>query len=156
MNKLIFSGLLLCVTIGFNRNANAQELNVVASSGTYTEGATHSIAWTIGEAVTASLIFPDNHVTQGFHQSDLYVLSVDEFQPLIISVYPNPARDIINITSDEPSRMSIYDMQGKLITTIDVNSSTSELDVSYLSRGTYSLVFEAKGAIAKTMKIIKQ
>lgn len=156
MKKLILSGLMLFVAIGFNSNASAQELNVIASSGNYTEGSTHSIAWTIGEVVTASLIFPDNHVTQGFHQSDLYVLTVDEFQPLVISVYPNPARELINIISDEPARMSIYDMQGKLITTIDVNSSTSELDVSYLSRGTYSLVFEANGTIAKTMKIIKQ
>jgi len=155
MKKLIFGGLLF-VAIGFNSNVTAQELYVVGSSGNYTEGATHSIAWTVGEPITATLIFPDNHVTQGFHQSDLHVLTVEEFQPLVISVYPNPARELINITSDEPARMSIFDMQGKLITTIDVNSSTSELDVSYLSRGAYSLVFEANGTIAKTMKIIKQ
>ena len=134
--------------------SQAQELNVLAASGNYTEGTTHSIAWTLGEVVTATLTFPNNHVTQGFHQSEIHVVSIQEYQPLNISVYPNPASDMINVTSDEDAIMSLYDMQGKLIQTYNVNSMVSAIDVSYLERGTYLLLFNANGALAEKMKIV--
>jgi hypothetical protein len=135
-------------------SANSQELNAISSSGNYTEGTSYSIAWTLGEAVIITASSASNVITQGFHQADLKVLSVEEFQYLDIAVYPNPARDNINIITSEQTKLTIFDIQGKIIDIMDIYSSETTIDVSYLSRGTYTLVFETKGALAKRMKIV--
>ena len=54
------------------------------------------------------------------------------------------------------TKMSILDMQGKLIDVIDISSVNTKIDVSYLTRGTYMLMFEANGTLAKQMKIVIQ
>ncbi len=149
VKPILFAALLNLSSVSFS-----QELNVLASSGNYTVGATHSVAWTLGEVVTATLIFPANHVTQGFHQPCLAVLNVQDYQELNISVYPNPARDMIHVTSDENAQMTLIDLQGKIINNYNVNSVTSDIDVSYLERGTYMLIFNAGGNLAKKMKVV--
>lgn len=145
----VLGGLALCT-----HNAYSQELHVIGSAGNYTEGTTHSIAWTVGEVIIVTGTDANNDVTQGFHQSNVHVLTVEEIQPLDISVYPNPARDILNIETSEASQMKIFDIQGKLVDTMDIISLTTSIDISYLSRGTYSLIFETKSGLAKRMKII--
>jgi hypothetical protein len=148
--KTLLSSLLIVL----GANSFSQELNVVASSGNYTEGTNYSLAWTLGEVVTATLIFPGNEVTQGFHQPGLAVLNIQDYQEMDISVYPNPARDIIHVTSDLTSEMTLIDLQGKTIANYNINAITSDIDVSYLERGTYMLIFTAGGNMAKKMKII--
>ncbi|MEO9532033.1 MAG: T9SS type A sorting domain-containing protein [Crocinitomicaceae bacterium] len=153
MNYKCTTLLVSCLCL-FSLKSNAQELNVLAAAGNYTEGTDYSIAWTLGEVVTATLTFPDNHVTQGFHQSDVHVVGIETYQSLNISVYPNPTNDIINVRSDQDAQMSLYDIQGKLVQTYNVNSNVSAIDVSYLERGTYLLLFNANGALAEKMKIV--
>lgn len=146
---LVAAYLLFCA-----HNVHGQELNVISSSGNYTEGTSHSIAWTVGEVVIETASDPSNDVTQGFHQPDLKVLSVQEYSDLDISVYPNPARNQFNVITSEQTNLTIYDIQGKEVRSMDIYSSQTSIDVSDLSRGTYTLVFEANGTIAKRMKIV--
>jgi hypothetical protein len=150
----VVNPILLALTVSLCSKSFAQELNVIGASGNYTEGTTHSVAWTIGEVVTATLIFPGNHVTQGFHQPCLAVATIQEYQDFNISVYPNPARDIINVMSDEDAVMTLIDLRGRIIQNYNVNSITSEIDVSYLERGTYMLIFDVGGNLAEKMKIV--
>lgn len=146
------------MTLSFTSISYSQlELQVIAGSGGYAENGSYSMSYTVGEAVIPTATSASYHLTQGFQQGYLFVLSVDEFEtPIDISVYPNPARDILNISASENTRMSVYDMQGKLVRTLDILSSLTTLDVSELSRGTYTFVFEANGTIAERMKIIIQ
>ena len=146
--------LVVLATSSMGFKSNAQELFVIAGAGNYSQGALHNVSWTMGEPVTTTMIFPSHHITQGFHQSDLKVIGIVTLEPMNVSVYPNPADDIINITSSENSKLSIFDIQGKLIETVDITSTTAQVDVSYLSRGTYTLVFEASATLAKRMKIV--
>ncbi|UKN01760.1 T9SS type A sorting domain-containing protein [Paracrocinitomix mangrovi] len=147
--------IILCSFVIFGFSANAQQMNVIASSGTYSPGATHTVAWTIGELVIVTATSSGNDITQGFHQDSLWVVGVEEYMPEVdITVYPNPARDIVNISSSEQTKLYIYDAQGKIVATEEINTITTSIDVSHLSRGTYNLAFETKGAIAKRMKII--
>ena len=149
--------ILLALVLGgvVSVNSFAQELRVIGSSGNYTVGSSHSVAWTIGEPITATITSATNHVTQGFHQSDLYVLNVKDYTTAVeINVYPNPARDLINISCSEDLLMTIYDIQGKEIQSANVSTLTSSFDVSHLSRGTYTLVFSADGLLKKRMKVV--
>ncbi|MCB9222932.1 MAG: T9SS type A sorting domain-containing protein [Crocinitomicaceae bacterium] len=151
--------LVLSLGLYYGNSAVAQQgLNVIGSAGTYTELSNGSISWTLGEVVIVTSSIPTNDVTQGFQQGDIYVLSVKDYadKKLDISVYPNPADDIINVTSSELTKMTIMDMQGKLIDVMDISEITTQVDVSYLSRGTYMLMFEANGTLAKQMKIVIQ
>src|SRR5690606_32931522 len=109
--------------------------------GGYAESALYSMSYTVGEAYIVTATSSGHHLTQGFQQPRLAVSSVTEFQPIDILVYPNPARDMINISTSENTRLSVYDMQGKIVRTLDIYSSQTTLDVSDLSRGTYTLVF---------------
>lgn len=52
--------------------------------------------------------------------------------------YPNPVRDILRVEADaEITRISLTDMQGRVLLTVSVNSSYCALDMSSFSRGTY-------------------
>ena len=142
------------ILVLFALQSIAQTQKVIGAAGNYTDAGAYTVAWTIGEPIITTVNGTSNVLTQGFHQGDIYVLSVEKYSELAISVYPNPADDIINILSDYPSKMSIYNAQGKLIQLIDLFETTASVDVSDLSRGTYLLVFEAEGSISKKMKIV--
>ena len=134
----------------------SQKLNVLASSGFYSESSTHSVEWTIGEVVIATGTNGTFDVTQGFHQSNVFVTGVKELEELEISVYPNPTASFINIDTPNVLRLSIFDMGGKLIGRYDLIEPTNQIDVSHLSRGTYNLLFESKDFEKKSSQLIVQ
>ncbi len=57
-----------------------------------------------------------------------------------LSIYPNPAKDNLRIEMKGLSRISIYDMSGKLILLKDTNEDFCRLDVSQWSSGIYTVV----------------
>ncbi|NDW09910.1 M1 family aminopeptidase [Dysgonomonas sp. 520] len=58
-----------------------------------------------------------------------------------LSVYPNPARDYINLTASSPiESASIYDLSGKLlISTSSINNISTSLNIVPLPQGSYIL-----------------
>lgn len=124
--------------------AFSQELRLISSSGTYSTSATHSVEWSIGEVVVATSTSGSHHLTQGFHQSNVFVTGIKELSELEISVYPNPTSSYITIDSPNALRLTVYDMGGKLVGRYDLVDESNQIDVSHLSRGTYNLVFESK------------
>lgn len=149
--RTIFS---VAIALSYGAVSFGQEQKVFGAAGEFTQAAGNTVSWTIGELVVETFQVTANHLTQGFHQSDLYVVSVEDFGLLDIQVYPNPARESINISADMASKMSVYSAEGKLIQVRDINETLTTMDVSHLSRGTYMLVFEANNTIAKKMKIV--
>lgn len=66
----------------------------------------------------------------------------------LIKIYPNPTKETIKIESKEEiiRELEIYDLQGKLILKQSANSKSIKIDVSQLSKGTYSIrLFDALG-----------
>lgn len=64
---------------------------------------------------------------------------VNENNQSNVSVYPNPANDIINIVNAQNSTLKVYDMFGKLITSTEINNNNFVLNTSDLSAGNYML-----------------
>jgi len=60
-----------------------------------------------------------------------------------ISLYPNPAKDRLNIVTDNVNNASvyIYTMLGNHIMTNELKSGQSSIDISLLKPGVYSLVY---------------
>ncbi len=89
-------------------------------------------------------------------------LSSIDINSLDITLYPNPATNTttINIKGvDGKVIISIIDIQGRTITSVDKNSSENEIkhsfDLEGLAKGVYYIRVDAKNSI-KTQKLIVQ
>lgn len=72
------------------------------------------------------------------------------------SAYPNPVKDILNLTyTKDISKVSIHNLLGQEIFTKSINASQSKLDLSKLSNGTY-IVRVTIDDIVKTIKVLKE
>ncbi len=85
--------------------------------------------------------------------SCLSILSNDTFNKDIVSVYPNPTTDFVNINSNSPlDKIELLSVTGKKLNVYD---NTNKIDISSLNRGVYFLkVYSENRFISK--KIIKQ
>ncbi len=91
--------------------------------------------------------------------SSLTTIDIDN---LDITLYPNPATSTTTISIkgiDGKATISIIDIQGRTITSIDKNSSSNEIKHSFslenLSKGVYYIRVEASNSV-KTQKLIVQ
>ena len=63
---------------------------------------------------------------------------VEENEFAILQIFPNPATDILNITSSETiSEIEIVNVMGQVVKRIEVNADNAVCDVSELASGTY-------------------
>ena len=65
-------------------------------------------------------------------------MGVEETQNLQVTVYPNPAKDIVYVEGEEIETIALFDMLGNHLRSMDCNIS-KELNVSGLPQGTYVL-----------------
>ncbi len=86
-------------------------------------------------------------------------LGVEDFDENAFVMYPNPANNTLNfnyssLDSNDMS-VSITDMQGRIISNIELNSTNSTMDVSGLSTGMYQVVILNGNTILGTKKLLK-
>src|SRR5690554_1888693 len=90
-----------------------------------------------------------------FYNNDSYLNTTDhnlsEFK-----VYPNPVSEILYLESGthEITKMSLYDINGKLLQTLD--TSIQEIDVRNLNNGLYFLVLESATGETVVRKFLKR
>ncbi|MBQ0786328.1 MAG: peptidoglycan DD-metalloendopeptidase family protein [Oceanihabitans sp.] len=92
------------------------------------------------------------------HLFNIQTLSVDENELQAVSIYPNPTKDYINISSSNPiTKAQLIDIQGKRIKTIqNVSQGIRKMSLGDLSNGMYFLSLENDANQKKTFKIIKE
>jgi len=75
-----------------------------------------------------------------------------------ISIYPNPATTVLNLSSTEMMDMtiSITDVTGRVISTEKVSDSSYRIDVSNLTSGIYLLRMQTPEGASKTVKFVKR
>jgi hypothetical protein len=108
-------------------------------------------AYTVGEAITGTLISPTSGrvLTQGFHQPDV-CLPVSTLQPDLwlnweIQAYPNPTIDYLQLNFSAPDvstlEYQVVDYLGRQVQSNAVLSTAGDrIDCSKLLAGTYLLV----------------
>jgi len=129
---------------------------LISTSGASTTSAGGSVSWSVGEVVIATATNGSSNVPQGFHQSNIWILGAEELVQLEISIFPNPTCEYVNITAPQDAVLSIYDMEGRLVSTHVLINTTTMIDVSSYSRGMYNLVFSTKDSDTRTAKLIVQ
>lgn len=85
-------------------------------------------------------------------------VSIDEANPANnLNIYPNPARDIININSSETiKKVSVYNTLGVLIETMNINATNCKLNCSRYAEGLYIIKLEtAGGFINRRINVVK-
>lgn len=101
--------------------------------------------FTLGEIAIETISSENFMLTQGFHQPSLGIISINEDSYSQISVYPNPAVDIINLEllgfEGNYVNIQILDLSGKLIYSelVAINSEKHQINTSILEIGSYVL-----------------
>ncbi|BFO64881.1 S8/S53 family peptidase [Chryseobacterium sp. KCF3-3] len=75
-----------------------------------------------------------------------------------VNITPNPAKDFVNVVLGRHSKgtVTIYDVSGKLIKTVNVNTNSGKIDISELIKGTYLFTIMLEDNTKITKKVIKQ
>ena len=80
--------------------------------------------------------------------SDLIIvsecLSIGEDELVSLSIFPNPANDIIYIVCPEAGTLTLFDAQGKLVYKNKTDKTQNTLQVTGFANGIYTLIYENK------------
>ena len=82
--------------------------------------------------------------------------SVEDTQPINTSIFPNPSSDKISLDlgGEAVSDLVVYDILGNEIMTIPNYSNKSEIDISTLSIGTYTIQIQTStGNISRRLLV---
>ena len=83
--------------------------------------------------------------------------NIEENVALEIALFPNPATDILNITSSETiSEIEIVNTLGQVVKRIEVNADNAVCDVEDLKAGVYVVRIHTEGAVVSQRKFIKE
>lgn len=86
------------------------------------------------------------------------LMAVNEQQLIEFKLYPNPAKNTFHIVTNsltQPDYVAIYDITGKLVFKVTVNSD-GIIDVSSLANGIYICKITTNGSIHTTQKLVIQ
>ncbi|MDR2083380.1 MAG: C25 family cysteine peptidase [Bacteroidales bacterium] len=71
-----------------------------------------------------------------------------------VKIYPNPADNIINIETDEMSRILLYNSVGQLVLRVDVSGNNASINVSQFKTGVYTVDIIGKDNSSIKSKVI--
>lgn len=151
-------------------------IGVYLGSGTPTSGSDFTYltfgltagTWATWAQRTQSLSAYDGQVIRigiKYQSADAYMLMIDDFKVTAATlstenfnmnnkfvISPNPANNILNITSDiaKIQSVSIVDLNGRTVKQLEVNNTNSQINVSDLNAGVYMLNIQSEEG--KTVK----
>lgn len=121
--------------------AQSIDRHVAASSGNEYSTSVGSMAYTIGEPLTNTLVGGTATFTQGFHQGTINITSVRQQLPKSeLLVYPNPTVDVVRIQyNGSMAQWQLHTIDGKLVTQGQLAQGTNSIDMMPLAQATYLL-----------------
>lgn len=136
---------------------------VISSAGDHYDNGTHQLSWTLGEVAVQTYDNGSNILTEGFHQPEILITSVEEenLTDISLNIFPNPTTQFVNIElRNNESNLSavVLDMTGKTIMTKNIEAFQMEtgFDLSGLAAGGYLLqITEKDGKFRSTHQIQK-
>ena len=123
----------ITVTIGMN-GVMINNATVVVANVTATNGVVH--------VIDAVLLPQPSFVSNGETIGSL-------------DVYPNPANDILNVSTNNQGVIEIYSSEGKLISTTSYSGPNTVVNVEELSRGNYIAVVRDNNGTVQLSKFTK-
>ena len=81
-------------------------------------------------------------------------LSVYE-QNSTVGLYPNPAREQVSFNIESDAQVSVFDMTGRMVSTMNVAAGQAQLNVSELENGVYFVNFRFADGTTAVSKFVK-
>ena len=104
---------------------------------------------TINSHITPVIILPS-----AFFHDNCKTVSIEEYEKLSVSLYPNPTNNLVTIiTDDDIKSLTIYNALGVKINFVQMNANT--IDIKSFASGLYYLGIKTSKGIV-TRKIIKE
>lgn len=131
---------------------------VLSSGGIQSGSGNVSVSATLGEVAISSYASNNLQVTQGFHQTNLTVLGIDDLDlKFKVVAYPNPTPNSLHIDLPDymDTEVKIYNTQGQLVSEQILTNSKNDIDTTKLRSGIYFLNLYRQFALVKTIKFIK-
>ncbi|MBX7182441.1 MAG: T9SS type A sorting domain-containing protein [Bacteroidia bacterium] len=133
---------------------------VIAGSGGFSLQPNYSVAWTLGESITASLSNSNTMLTQGFHQVSGTVVGIEQpDNDLNFRIYPNPFAEHLSIQISEANQLGysyrISDLTGQtIVADSPLNQTYTDINLSNLAPGVY-LITISNSTNRSSYRIIK-
>jgi len=130
-----------------------EDFEITVGPGDYVNGA----HFQYGYSVTGVNADPANEAALGFAKVGAVTAGVKQFDKKAISVYPNPATDVLNVSSqnDVISTIEVYNLIGQQVINVAPNATLATVNVSALKAGVYMVNATVNGKTS-TSKFIKQ
>jgi len=155
--------LAFFVLLSTSVHAQSIERSTINAGGKSVDVGTIHISSSIGEAFSGTKNGTSLIVTQGFQQpsfltNEVPALGLEDIS-ILIEVYPNPAKDFVNLRrideSLDESSLRVYNLTGQVqVVPVTINQEI-QLDIRSLAKGEYfiRLVRNDQFAIFKLLKI---
>lgn len=114
-------------------------------------------AWGLDGTNLLGVGSPDQYVLVPTSVNNCRVLENEEIIPEVsfAKAYPNPTSSILNIATTTGIYVAeLYDMQGRLVLSEQIKVTEHQMDISYLTKGTYLLKLTSEDNV-QTIRIIK-
>lgn len=83
-------------------------------------------------------------------------LSVQDLAQFGFTIYPNPAKDVINLNAQAPiEKVEVFNLLGQQVLTTHINKTSSQINVSNLTDGVYLMKTYING-VTGTYKFVKE
>lgn len=149
LTNSMFNVTITCGTAAANIFYTTDGSTPTVNSTAYTE------AFIVGNGTTVKAIA----VKDGMNDSEVasyFISGINNFS-MDCNIYPNPTTDkcIISNVPSNINNIGVYDIYGKLLNTIEVNSNNVELNMSQYAMGTYFIRINTTNGVI-TKKVVKQ
>jgi len=147
----------LCIRLAM-LSVNAQE--VFSSCGTTYSNDKIQMTFTIGEVATQTYSKSKIHVTQGFNQPEIEVVSL-VVKPNLnneITAFPNPTDGYVNLKIENPYGLNfiLVDLNGRTLLEQSVSGVITQIDLSAMPSSVYILKIMNQKEEVNTFNLIKQ
>ena len=151
---IIFPLFLLLVGNGIAQSLSPE---VVATAGDQFSSASINLEWTMGELVTET-VEDGNVLTQGFHQPQIAITSINDPESLrkLVLSGPNPTQGLLSIQTEEDLTIRLFDMKGALLLTMEIDQPSANIDLSLFPDGIYMMQVSTQSSLSMTLNILKR
>ncbi|MGZ2369066.1 T9SS type A sorting domain-containing protein [Ancylomarina sp. YFZ004] len=105
--------------------------------------------------ITSCSLFCDNSYTNWQFSLNTPSDQLDDITKKDPSFYPNPVRDIVNLSNQENvTRVRVISLTGK--TLIDIKIPKKTINLSHLAKGMYLINFDTKDGKRVARKLVKK
>jgi hypothetical protein len=155
------------ITIGWNTNGNATSWNIHyrVENGTWNNATSNTNTYVIN-GLTAETVYEIevqadcgngnlSDWSAPIHISTTIEVGIDSWLENSISLYPNPAKDVVNVQCTvndvQVKAIEVFDVYGKLLQTVSMTPETTTINVSGLASGMYFVrVTTEEGVVTKS------